>query len=84
MRQRNFRRLPDVLKTISLFIGIGLCFYFLFGSFSDYNLWRYYEKIDPSAAELYEIGFWLSIIKAGASLLVPLVIYLITRRNNKR
>lgn len=83
-RQRNFQRLPDIFKTISLFIGIGLCFYFLFGSLGDYNLWRYYQKIDPSAAELYEIGFWLSIIKAGASLLIPLVIYLITRRNNKR
>jgi hypothetical protein len=84
IRQRNFQRLPDIFKTISLFIGIGLCFYFLFGSLSDYNLWRYYEKKDPSAAELYEIGFWLSIIKAGASLLIPLAVYLITRRNNRR
>lgn len=84
IRQRNFQRLPDIFKTVSLFIGIGLCFYFLFESLSDYNLWRYYEKNDPSAAELYEIGFWLSIIKAGASMLIPLVIYLITRRNTKR
>ncbi|MDH3827627.1 MAG: hypothetical protein OET21_09440 [Desulfobacterales bacterium] len=84
IRQRNFQRLPGILQTVSLFIGIGLCFYFLFGSLSGYNLWRYYEKYDPSAAELYEIDFWLSIIKAGAALLIPFVIYLITRRSNRR
>ena len=84
IRQRNFRRLPGILQTVSLFIGMGLCFYFLFESLSGYNLWRYYEKNDPSAAELYEIDFWLSIIKAGAALLIPFVIYLITRRSNRR
>jgi len=84
IRHRDIRRLSHIFRTISLFIGIGLCFYFLLAAHSDYNLWRYYEKNDPSAAELYEIGFWLSILKASASLLIPLVLYLILRIKNKR
>jgi hypothetical protein len=83
IRHRDIRRLSHIFRTVSLFIGIGLCFYFLLGAHSDYNLWRYYEKNDPSAAELYEIDFWLSVLKAGASLLIPLVVFLITRRINK-
>jgi hypothetical protein len=81
--QRDIRRFSSIFRTISIFIGIGLCFYFLLVSQSDYGLWRYYQKADPSAAEVYEIGFWLSTLKAGASLLIPLVIYLITRIKNK-
>jgi hypothetical protein len=46
-------------------------------------LLRYYEKNDPSAAELYEIDFWLFIFMAAASLLIPLVVYLITERNRR-
>ena len=80
VRHRNFQRLPKIFQTTSLFIGIGLCFYFLFKSHSTYSLLRYYEKNDPSAAELYEIDFWLFVILAAASLLIPLVVYLITRR----
>ena len=83
-RHRDMRRLSIIFRTIALFIGIGLCCYFLLQSQSEYDLWRYYQKTDPSAAEIYEIGFWFSIIKAGASLLIPVVVYLLTRRKNKR
>jgi hypothetical protein len=83
IRHRNFQRLPHIFRTISLFIGIGLCFYFLYRSHSSYNLLRYYEKNDPSAAELYEIDFWLFVIMAGASLFIPLVVYLITGRTRR-
>ena len=64
-------------------VTIGLCFYFLFRSHSAYNLLRYYEKNDPSAAELYEIDFWLFVFMAVASLLIPLVVYLITGRKRR-
>jgi len=83
IRHRNFQRLPTIFRTISVFIGIGLCFHFLFKSHSSYTLLRYYEKTDPSAAELYEIDFWLFVFMAGASLLIPLVVYLITGRNRR-
>jgi hypothetical protein len=83
IRHRNFQRLPNIFRTISLFIGIGLCFYFLFRSHSAYNLLRYYEKNDPSAAELYEIDFWLFVFMAAASLLIPLVVYFITGRKRR-
>jgi hypothetical protein len=83
-RHRDTRRLTVIFRTTALFIGIGLCFYFLLVSQSDHELWRYYQKTDPSGAEVYEIGFWFSIIKAAASLLIPLAVYLITRRNSKR
>ncbi len=83
VRHRDMRRLSAIFKNLALFIGIGLCFYFLLVSQSEYDLWRYYQKPDLSAAEVYEIGFWLSILKAGASLLIPLAVYLITRRKNK-
>ena len=83
LRHRNFQRFPDIFRTISMFIGFGLCFYFLFRSHSTYNLLRYYEKNDPSAAELYEIDFWLFIFMAAASLLTPIVVYLITGRNRR-
>ncbi len=81
IRHRNFQRWPKIFRTISLFVGIGLCFYFLFRSHSIYDLLRYYEKNDPSAAELYETDFWLFVILAAASLLIPLVVYFITRRH---
>ncbi len=83
IRHRNFQRLPNIFRTISLFLGIGLCFYFLFRSHSAYNLLRYYEKNDPSAGELYEIDLWLFIFMAAVSLLIPLVVYLITGRNRR-
>jgi hypothetical protein len=82
-RHRDMRRLSAIFRTVALFIGIGLCFYFVLVSHSEYDLWRYYQKTDPSAAEVYEIGFWFSIIKAAASLLIPVVVYFITRRKNK-
>ena len=82
-RHHDMRRLSIIFRTIALFIGFGLCFYFLLQSQSEYDLWRYYQKTDPSAAELYEIEFWFAIIKAGASLLIPVVVYLLTRRKNK-
>jgi len=82
-RHRDMHRWPAIFRTIALFIGIGFCFYFLLQSQSEYDLWRYYQKTDPSAAEIYEIGFWFAIIKAGASLLIPLAVYLITRRNRR-
>jgi len=83
VRHRNFQRLPKIFQTTSLFIGIGLCFYFLFKSHSTYSLLRYYEKNDPSAAELYEIDFWIFVILAAASLLIPLVAYFIRRRKRE-
>ena len=83
-RHRDIRRFSAVFRTIALFIGIGLCFYFLLQSRSEYDLWRYYQQTDPSAAEIYEIGFWFSLIKAGASLVIPIVIYLLTRKKISR
>ncbi len=82
-RRRDIRRLSHIFRTVSIFIGIELCFYFLLVSHSGYGLWRNYQKTDASAAEVYEIGFWFSILKAGASLLIPMAVYLITRRNTK-
>ena len=83
IRHRKFQRWPNIFRTVSLFIGMGFCFYFLYRSHSAYNLWRYYEQNDPSAAEVYEIGFWLFVIFATVSLLIPLVVYLITGRNRR-
>ncbi len=83
-RHRDIRRFSAIFRTIALFIGIGLCFYFLLQSRSEYDLWRYYQQTDPSAAEIYEIGFWFSIIKAGASLVIPIIIYLLTRKKINR
>lgn len=83
IRHRDIQRSSNIFRTVSLFIGIGFGFYFLLGAHSDYNLWQYYLKNDPSAAEVYEIGFWLSVFKAGAALLIPLAVYFITRRKNK-
>ncbi len=80
MRQRNFSRLPDTLRILSLFIGIGFSFYFLLNLHSTYNLWAYYQKTDPSAAELYAIDLWLFALLAAAALLVPIAIYFFTRR----
>lgn len=84
VRHRDTRRLSSIFITVSIFIGFGFCLYFLLISRSEYELWRYYQKIDPSAAKIYEIGFWLSILKAGVTLIIPLVVYLITRRDDKR
>ncbi len=81
---RNFQRMPDMFKTLSLFAGFGLGVYFLVKSHSSYSLWRYYEINDPSAAELYEIDFWLYVLLAAASMLVPLGVYFIWRRDKKR
>ena len=83
IRHRNFQRLPNIIRTFSLFIGIGSCFYFLYRSRSSYDLLRYYEKTDPSAAEFYEIDFWLFVFMAAASLLIPLMLCIITGRNKK-
>ncbi len=80
MRHRNFDRLPDIFRTLSLFIGIGLSFYFLLKSHSAYNLWRYNQIHDPSAAEIYAIDFWLFVIMAAGAWLVPIAVYLLTRR----
>ena len=78
-RQRNFSRLPNTLRILSLFIGIGFSVYFLLKSHSAYDLWAYYKKSDPSAAELYAIDLWLFGLLAAASLLVPIAVYLFTR-----
>jgi hypothetical protein len=80
MRHRDIQRMSSIFRNVSLFIGIGFCSYFLLGAHSDYSLWQYYAENDPSAAEVYEIGFWLSVCKAAAALLVPVAVYLITRR----
>lgn len=80
MRHRNFGRLPDIFRTLSLFIGIGFSFYFLLKSHSAYTLWRYYQTHDPSAAEIYAIDLWLFALLAAASLLVPIAVYIFTRR----
>ena len=81
IRNRNFQRWPKISRTLSLFIGIGFCFYFLYRSHSNYGLLRYYEKNDPSAAEFYKIDIWLFVTLAAASLLIPLVVYFITGRH---
>lgn len=83
IRHRSFQRWPKIFRTISLFIGIGLCFYFLFRTQSTYSLLRYYEKNDPSVAELYKIDFWIFVILAAASLLIPLVVYYVTRHERE-
>ncbi|MDJ0987580.1 MAG: hypothetical protein QNJ26_18720 [Desulfobacterales bacterium] len=83
MRQRNFSRVPEILRSLSLFIGIGFSFYFLLKSHSAYTLWRYYKIEDPSAAELYGIDVWLFAIMSAAALLIPIVIYLMTRKNKQ-
>ena len=80
MRHRDIQRVSSIFRTVALFIGIGFCFYFLLGAHGDYSLWQYYVENDPSAAEVYEIGFWLSVFKAVAALLIPVAVYLITRR----
>ena len=84
IRQRNLSRIPDMLRILSLFIGIGFSFYFLLKSHSAYALWRYYQMHDPSAAELYGIDAWLFAILAAAALLVPIVIYSFTRRKKAK
>ena len=38
LRQKNFSRVPDILRILSLFIGIGFSFYFLLKSHSAYTL----------------------------------------------
>jgi hypothetical protein len=81
MRQRNFSRLPNALRILSLFIGIGFSFYFLLKSHSAYDLWTYHQKTDPSAAELYAFDLWLFALLAAAFLLVPIAIIFFTRRN---
>ena len=48
-----------------------------------YYLWRYYKIHDPFAAEVYAIDFWLFVLMSGAALLVPLVIYIFTRKKNR-
>ena len=84
MRQRNFSRVPDILRNLSLFIGIGFSFYFLLKSHSAYNLWRYYQIHDPSAAELDGIDVWLFAALAAAALLIPIVVYLMTRKKGSK
>jgi hypothetical protein len=84
IRERNFRRIPDMLRILSLFIGIGFSFYFLLKSHSAYTLWRYYQIHDPSAAELYGIDAWLFAILAAAALIVPIAIYRFTRRKKAK
>ena len=83
-RHRNMQRGFAIFRTVALFIGIGLCFYFLLESHSEYGLWRYYQKTDPSAAEVYQIGFWLTVFKAGASSLIPVAVYFITGKIKKQ
>ena len=80
MRHRNFSRLPNIFRTLSVFIGIGFSFYFLLKTYSAYDLWAYYKTNDPSAAELYAIDLWLFALLAIASLLIPIAIYYFTRR----
>ena len=70
--------------TLFLFIGIGFSLYFLLKSHSAYTLWRYYKIHDPSAAEVYGIDVWLFALMAAAALLIPIVVYLMTRRKNKQ
>jgi len=83
-RHRDLSRVPDILRTLFLFIGIGFSFYFLLKSHSAYTLWRYYKIHDPSAAEVYGIDVWLFALMAAAVLLIPIVVYLMTRRKNKQ
>jgi hypothetical protein len=61
---RDFQRLPHIFRTILLFVGTGLCFYFLFKSHSSYDLMSYYQKTDPSTAASYEVDFWLFLSMA--------------------
>ncbi|MGD8961782.1 MAG: hypothetical protein PVF29_14335 [Desulfobacterales bacterium] len=66
MHQRNFSRLPNIFRTLSLFIGIGFSLYFLLKLHNAYDLWAYNKKTDPSAAELYAIDLWLFALLAAA------------------
>ncbi len=83
IRQRKYQRLPSVFKALSLFMGAGFCLYFVYKAHQTYNLWIYHKIYDPSAAELYEIDFWLFILMAGASWLIPLAVYFITGRDRR-
>jgi hypothetical protein len=80
-RRRDYRRLPELLSTLLLFAGAGFCCYFLFRLQGSYSLYSYYAESDPSAAELYEVDIGLYIVKAIGSLLVPLVLFLMVRKN---
>lgn len=80
VRQRNFSQLPNIFRTLSVFIGIGFSFYFLLKLHSAYDLWIYYKVHDPSAAEIYAIDIWLFGLLAAASLLVPITVYFFTRK----
>ncbi len=84
IRQRDFGRGPEILRTLSLFIGIGFSFYFLLKSHSAYTLWRYYQIHDPSAAELYGIDVWLFAVLAAAALLMPIGVYFFTRSKSAK
>ncbi len=81
---RKFQRWPIICRTFSLFTGVGFSFYFSYKSHGAYRLLRYYKKNDPSAAELYEIDFWLFLFMAGASWLIPLGVYIFTGRDRPK
>ena len=82
VRQRNFSQLPNIFRTLSVFIGIGFSFYFLLKLHSAYDLWVYYKVQDPSAAEIYAIDIWLFGLLAAASLLVPITVCFFTRKKS--
>ena len=83
VRHRDASRLPDMFRTAFLLSGVGFCIYFLFKSHTAYRLYGYYMENDPSAAELYEIDLWMYLILAGASLLIPLGVYIFSRKKGK-
>lgn len=86
VRDGNLQRVPSILRTTSVFVGIGLCFHFLFRAYESYNVWRYYQDSYPTAAELYEVDGWpiaYFVLLAGASLLIPVVTNLVTGRNRR-
>ena len=83
IRHRDANRLPHIFRTAFLLSGVGFCIYFLFKSHTTYSLYRYYLSNDPSAAELYEIDFWMYLMFSVASLAIPMGVYVLTRNKIK-
>ena len=83
IKHSDYKRWPHILRTTFLFACIGSCLYFLYKAHSEWHLFQYYQEHDPSSAELYEINFWLFIMVACVSLLIPIMVSFIASRKNQ-
>ncbi|WP_144375072.1 hypothetical protein [Thiolapillus brandeum] len=79
-RHRNNKNLWELIGAVAIFLGIGLCLYFLFQAYFAHSLFERHVRLDPSAAELYQVEFWRYLLAAGASLLVPPLVLLVIKR----